>query len=249
MLLIYIQSFRLELSAIHAHPAARALCLVQSFTNRVSLVTPDKNANGVGPAARKGGVVLARKESGGRGEWATPWRHRHFARGIPVINFVSGTGLHPPKSGGLADSPAPAAPPPTEVEDSSPPGPRRSLLPCAAGERLGSHRIQGMDTSGPSAFVNGEFMRRFVGRRVRTVVQAQRDEGGLLVGLSADGYQLTIKGASGAPTSHYVEVIGIAENNQTINAEVWTDFGKDFDPAPFHALCILANEHARDLFL
>ncbi|KAL5226965.1 hypothetical protein ABZP36_015230 [Zizania latifolia] len=106
-----------------------------------------------------------------------------------------------------------------------------------------------MDTSSPSAFVNGEILKRFVGRRVRTVIQIQRDEAGLLVGQSTDGHQLTIKGASGAPTSHYVEVIGIAENNQTINAEVWTDFGENFDPAPFNGLCKLANGQMRDLFL
>ena len=89
-------------------------------------------------------------------------------------------------------------------------------------------RFAEMDTSGPAAFVNGEILKMFVGRRVRTVVQAQREEGGVLFGQSTEWHQLTIIGASGAPMSHYVEIIGIAEPNQAIRAEVCTDFGENF---------------------
>lgn len=106
-----------------------------------------------------------------------------------------------------------------------------------------------MDTSGPSAFVNGEILNMFVGRRVRTVVQVQRDEGGVLVGQSTDGHQLTIRGALGAPASHYMEVIGIADSNQSIRAEVCTDFGENFDPVAFNGLCRLANGQLKNLFL
>ncbi|KQK03634.1 replication protein A 14 kDa subunit [Brachypodium distachyon] len=107
-----------------------------------------------------------------------------------------------------------------------------------------------MDTSSPSPFVNGETLKIFVGRRVRTVVQVQRNEGGVLVGQSTDGHQLTIRGATDAPESpHYMEVIGIADSNQSIRAEVCTDFGENFDAGVFNGLCKLANETFKPLFL
>ena len=85
-----------------------------------------------------------------------------------------------------------------------------------------------MDTSSPAAFVNGEILKMFLGRRVRTVVQVQRIEGGMVVGQSTDGRLLTIKSAMDIPVSHFMEVYGIAENDQTIRAEVCTDFGPNF---------------------
>jgi replication factor A3 len=86
-----------------------------------------------------------------------------------------------------------------------------------------------MDTSAPSPFVNGETLKMFVGRRVRTVVQVQRNESGVLVVQSTDGHQLTIRGAPDAPEApHYIEVIGIPDSNQSIRAESWTDFGENF---------------------
>ncbi|OEL15161.1 Replication protein A 14 kDa subunit [Dichanthelium oligosanthes] len=85
-----------------------------------------------------------------------------------------------------------------------------------------------MDTSSPAALVNAQILNMFVGRRVRTVVQVQRNEGGFLVGQSTDGHQLTIKSSVDVPVSHFMEVYGIAENSQTIRAEVCTDFGPDF---------------------
>jgi replication factor A3 len=60
------------------------------------------------------------------------------------------------------------------------------------------------------------------------VVQVQRNEGGIVFGQSTDGHQLTIKSAMDIPVSHFMEVYGIAEHNQTIRAEVCTDFGSNF---------------------
>jgi len=85
-----------------------------------------------------------------------------------------------------------------------------------------------MDASGLPAFANGEMLKTLVGRRVRTVVQVQRREGGLLVGQSTDGHQLTIRGAMDVPVSHFMEVFGTAEGDQSISAEVCTDFGNNF---------------------
>ncbi|WVZ72111.1 hypothetical protein U9M48_020622 [Paspalum notatum var. saurae] len=61
-----------------------------------------------------------------------------------------------------------------------------ACLPASA-PRLPLHlrgpRID-MDTSSPAALVNADIMGMFVGRRVRTVVQVQRSEGGVVVGHS-----------------------------------------------------------------
>jgi replication factor A3 len=90
-------------------------------------------------------------------------------------------------------------------------------------------RLAEMDTSGPADFVSAETLNMSVGKRVRTVVQVQRDEGGIVVGQSTDGHQLTIKGVDvPVPVSHFMEVFGIAEGNQTIRAEICTDFGPNF---------------------
>ena len=85
-----------------------------------------------------------------------------------------------------------------------------------------------MDTSSPEALVDAKNLNMFVGQRVRTVVQVQHNDGGMLVGQSPDGHQLSIKSAMDVPVSHFMEVYGIAENSQTIRAEVCTDFGPDF---------------------
>ncbi|KAJ1254264.1 hypothetical protein BS78_03G104200 [Paspalum vaginatum] len=106
-----------------------------------------------------------------------------------------------------------------------------------------------MDTSSPAALVNAEILGMFVGRRVRTVVQVQRSEGGVVVGLSTDGHQLTIKSAMDVPVSHFMEVYGIAESNQAIRAEVCTDFGPSFDAKAFDGLCKLASDKFRHMFL
>ncbi|ONL94590.1 Replication protein A 14 kDa subunit B [Zea mays] len=64
--------------------------------------------------------------------------------------------------------------------------------------------------------------------RLRTVAQVQHNEGGVLVGQSTDGHQLCVKSAMDVPVSHFMEVYEIAENSETIRAEVCTDFGPNF---------------------
>ncbi|CAN6304294.1 unnamed protein product, partial [Urochloa humidicola] len=105
-----------------------------------------------------------------------------------------------------------------------------------------------MDASGPSAFANGEMLKMLVGRRVRTVVQVQRNDAGVLVGQTTDGHQLTIRGAMDVPVSHFMEVFGTAESDQSICAQVCTDFGNNFDAESFNGLCKFANK-VKVLFL
>ncbi|KAH0461672.1 hypothetical protein IEQ34_009247 [Dendrobium chrysotoxum] len=108
-----------------------------------------------------------------------------------------------------------------------------------------------MDTSSPAVFVNAELLKMHVGKRVRTVLQVARNEGGVMVGQSTDGQQLTVKGGDpkGFALSHYVEVIGIADGNQSIRAEICTDFGERFDAVSYNGLCQLANGKYKNLFL
>lgn len=87
-----------------------------------------------------------------------------------------------------------------------------------------------MDTSSPSAFVNGSLMRRYIGQKVRTVIQVVGSDVGSVVGKSTDDLQIIVKGSPPTTTtpSTYLEVIGIAENENSIRAEVWTNFGNSF---------------------
>ncbi|OVA01294.1 Replication factor A protein 3 [Macleaya cordata] len=82
-----------------------------------------------------------------------------------------------------------------------------------------------MDTSNPAVFVNAELLPMYVGRKVRAVVQVLRTEGGSIIGKSTDERQLIIKGSPPGPLTTFVEVIGIADGNQSIRAEIFTNFG------------------------
>ncbi|CAA0818826.1 Replication protein A 14 kDa subunit B [Striga hermonthica] len=107
-----------------------------------------------------------------------------------------------------------------------------------------------MDTSNPAVFVNAELLRLYVGRRVRAVIQVLRsDGGGSVVGKSTDEQQMVIKGRPPAPLSTFVEVIGIADSNQSIQAEIWTNFGDNFDTASYNSVCQLANGEFKHLFI
>ncbi|KAE8790562.1 hypothetical protein D1007_35132 [Hordeum vulgare] len=106
------------------------------------------------------------------------------------------------------------------------------------------------DASFRSAIVNGETLKMFVGQRVRTVLKVQHTQGGLLVGQSTDGHQLTIRGATEGLMSNYLEVIGIADNDQSITAESSKDFGEDFDADVFNGLCkLVVNGKVKEVVL
>lgn len=85
-----------------------------------------------------------------------------------------------------------------------------------------------MDTSNPAVFVNAELLHNFIGKKVRTVVQVNQCDGEVTTAKSTDDQQLTVKGLPQVPAMNYVEVIGIAESNRSIDAEIWTDFGNTF---------------------
>lgn len=89
----------------------------------------------------------------------------------------------------------------------------------------------------------------YVGRRVRALVQVMRVEGGVIIGQSTDDQQLTIKGSQPFPLSNFIEVIGIADGNQSIRAEICTDFGKSCDTSAYNQVCQLANGEFKSLFL
>lgn len=92
-----------------------------------------------------------------------------------------------------------------------------------------------MDTSSPAVFVNGGLLRLHVGRKVRAVVQVMRSDVGFFTGKSTDERQLIIKGSPPVPPTNYVEVIGVAENDNSIRAEIWTNFGDSLG-MPFYSI-------------
>ena len=85
-----------------------------------------------------------------------------------------------------------------------------------------------MDTSSPAAFVNGGLLRMHVGRKGRALIQVTRSDVGSVMGKSTDDHQLVVKGSPLVPLTSYVEVIGVAENDNSIRAEIWTNFGDSF---------------------
>ena len=90
-----------------------------------------------------------------------------------------------------------------------------------------------MDTSSPAAFVNGGLLCMHVGRKVRAVIQVTCSDVGSVMGKSTDDHQLVVKGSPFVPLTSYVEVIGVAENDNSIRAEIWTNFGDSFSK-PFY---------------
>ncbi|KAK7269698.1 hypothetical protein RIF29_22432 [Crotalaria pallida] len=126
----------------------------------------------------------------------------------------------------------------------------QSALKDALSALLDVVKVMVMDTSNPAAFVNAQLLSNFIGKKVRTVVQVnQSDGGGVTTAKSTDDQQLTITGLPSVPAMNFIEVIGIAESNNSINAEIWTDFGNTFDINSFNQLCQLANGEFKGLFL
>ncbi|XP_048432640.1 replication protein A 14 kDa subunit B isoform X1 [Pyrus x bretschneideri] len=106
-----------------------------------------------------------------------------------------------------------------------------------------------MDTSNPVVFVNAELLRLYVGRRVRALIQVVRTEGGTVIGNSTDGKELVVKGTPPVPLTKFVEVIGIADSDKSIHAEIWNNFGETIDTSSYNQLCQLANGEYKQLFI
>lgn len=109
--------------------------------------------------------------------------------------------------------------------------------------------LSAMDTSNPAVFVNAELLHTYIGRKVRSVIQVMRSDGGTVIGKSTDEKQLVVKGSPPFSLTTYVEVIGIADSNQSIRAEIWNNFGDTFDMHNYNQLCILANGEYKHLFI
>lgn len=102
--------------------------------------------------------------------------------------------------------------------------------------------LQVMDTSNPAVFVNGALLHMYVGRRVRTVIQVIQSDSGGVTGKSTDDHQLVVKGSQPTfPLTNFAEVIGIADSDRSIRAEMWTNFGNTFGMILllYHLFCSL----------
>ncbi|KAL3579474.1 hypothetical protein D5086_020978 [Populus alba] len=106
---------------------------------------------------------------------------------------------------------------------------RMNLISCLNSRTLAILLLMwNMDTSSPSFFVNGESLPLYNGKRVRAVVQVIQSDGADTTAKSTDEHQLIIKGLPVIPPLKFVEVIGIADGNQSVHAETWTNFGDAF---------------------
>ena len=82
-----------------------------------------------------------------------------------------------------------------------------------------------MDTSNPAVFVNAELLRLNLGKRVRALIQVIRSDGGSVIGKSTDDNQIIVKGSPPVSLTNFVEVIGIADSDKSIRADIWSNFG------------------------
>ncbi|XP_038988447.1 replication protein A 14 kDa subunit isoform X2 [Phoenix dactylifera] len=121
---------------------------------------------------------------------------------------------------------------PTRISRRQIPNPKSIKTPCLSLLPIATRGFRPictiMDTSSPAVFVNAELLKMYQGRRVRAVVQVMRNEGGVIIGKSTDGHQLTVKVSQAFPLSHFVEVI---------------------DTLAYNGLCQLANGKFKNLFL
>lgn len=86
-----------------------------------------------------------------------------------------------------------------------------------------------MDTSNPAVLVNGDILRGYVGRRVRIVIQVVKVDASGLIGISTDEKQIHVKGRQlPSPVTTYVQVIGVADSAQSLDADIVTNFGDTF---------------------
>ncbi|GJP45210.1 hypothetical protein CLOM_g4628 [Closterium sp. NIES-68] len=108
-----------------------------------------------------------------------------------------------------------------------------------------------MDLSDPSPMVNGEQMRRFVGRKIRTVLRVVRVDPGVITAQTCDNATVTVRAVARSPwdDSQFVEVIGVPENDTTIREESSTAFGNNFDQGNYNQLCTLVHGEFHSLFL
>ncbi|KAH9569397.1 hypothetical protein CY35_03G131100 [Sphagnum magellanicum] len=110
------------------------------------------------------------------------------------------------------------------------------------------------DTSNPRPIVNAGLLKKYLGRRVTTVMKVLRSDGADLVGQAPDGTSVTVHKAplsssSGGAFSQFVEVVGIVEGENSLRAEICTNFGDSFDMATYNQLCQLANSDNKDCFI
>ncbi|KAJ8899552.1 hypothetical protein K2173_018526 [Erythroxylum novogranatense] len=107
-----------------------------------------------------------------------------------------------------------------------------------------------MDTSKPAIFVNGGLLAMHVKKRVRAVLQIVGSDRGSVIAKSTDDHQIVVKGSPPpSPLTTFVEVIGVADSEKSIQAEIWTNFGDSFDTHSYNQLCQLANGEYQNLFL
>ncbi|KAL6141743.1 hypothetical protein ACLB2K_060030 [Fragaria x ananassa] len=60
---------------------------------------------------------------------------------------------------------------------------------------------------------------------------------------------LIVKGTPPSSLTKFVEVIGIADSDKSIQASIWNNFGDTIDTHAYNQLCLLANGDFKHLFI
>lgn len=78
--------------------------------------------------------------------------------------------------------------------------------------------------------VNSKLLRKYMGRRVTTVIKVRRVEKGKVVGELPDGVLITVHKIPQhiAAQSMFVEVVGVVESDRLLRAQTCTGFGDNF---------------------
>ncbi|KAK7396696.1 hypothetical protein VNO78_17854 [Psophocarpus tetragonolobus] len=141
--------------------------------------------------------------------------------------------------------------PPADIADELHPGNNVQVhVDPVSSDVATTKEYKNMDISNPVAFVNAELLHFNVGRRVRTLMQVVRSDGGVVIGKSTDEKQIVVKGSPPpVPLTTFVEVVGIVNSDKSIVAEIWTNFGDAIDMVVYNKLCQLANGEFKHLFL
>lgn len=89
------------------------------------------------------------------------------------------------------------------------------------------------DISKARPMVNSKLLRKYLGKRVTTVVKVLQVEGGNVVGELPDGAPITVHRAPQhvAAQSMFVEVVGVVESDRFLRAQICTGFGDNFGKA------------------
>lgn len=103
--------------------------------------------------------------------------------------------------------------------------------------------IVNADITKARPMVNSKLLRKYMGRRVTTVIKVKRVEKGKVVGELPDGVPITVHKVPQhiAAQSMFVEVVGVVESDRLLKAQTCTGFGDSFGKSSKHQIFLLEH--------